>query len=316
MGAACGADTRLYSASLFAAEDHTMSWLQLQLVTDRHHSEALEEALLAAGACSVTLQDGADQPLFEPPPGATPLWDDIRLMGLFTADHDPQQLIDTVRAAFGAELPPHRIEILEDKDWIREWMDSYQPMQFGQRLWICPSWRTPPQPDAVNLMLDPGLAFGTGTHPTTALCLQWLDGLDLRGKTVIDFGCGSGILGIAALLLGAARVIAIDNDPQALLATRDNAARNGLAETQLEALLPHQAARDLVADVVVANILAAPLIALAPQLTAHLRAGGDIALSGILAEQAPVVRSAYEPAIHWGAQQQREDWIRLAGRKA
>jgi len=293
-----------------------MSWLQLQLVTDRDQSEALEEALLTAGACSVTLQDNADQPLFEPPPGATPLWDDIRLMGLFTADRAPQDIIDAVQAALGAQLPTHRIEILEDKDWIREWMDSYQPMRFGTRLWICPSWRTPPEPDAVNLMLDPGLAFGTGTHPTTSLCLQWLDGLDLDGKTVIDFGCGSGILGIAALLLGAKKVIAIDNDPQALLATRDNAQRNGLHENQIQALLPEQVAADIVADVVIANILAAPLISLAPQLTAHLHSGGDIALSGILAEQADGVRIAYEPAVSWHTQLQQEDWIRLAGRKA
>lgn len=292
-----------------------MSWLQLQLCTDRSHSDALEDALLAAGACSVTLQDGADQPLFEPPPGATPLWDDIRLMGLFTADHNPQDIIDAVASAFGAELPPHRVEILEDKDWIREWMDSYQPMRFGTRLWICPSWRTPPEPDAVNLMLDPGLAFGTGTHPTTSLCLAWLDGLDLDGKIVIDFGCGSGILGIAALLLGAAKVIAIDNDPQALLATRDNAQRNGLREDQIQALLPEQLPADISADVVIANILAGPLISLAPQLHGRLRPGGDIALSGILAEQAEAVRAAYEPVVQWQSQLQQEDWIRLAGRK-
>jgi len=293
-----------------------MSWLQLQLCTDSTHSDALEDALLAAGACSVTLQDGADQPLFEPPPGATPLWNDIRLMGLFTADRSPQEIVEAIEAALGAQLPTHRIEILEDKDWIREWMDSYQPMRFGTRLWICPSWRTPPEPDAVNLMLDPGLAFGTGTHPTTSLCLQWLDGLDLAGKTVIDFGCGSGILGIAALLLGAKKVIAIDNDPQALLATRDNAQRNGLGDQQIQALLPEQFAADVVADVVIANILAAPLVALAPQLSAHLRSGGDIALSGILEQQADTVRSAYEPTVCWHSQLQQEDWIRLAGRKA
>lgn len=293
-----------------------MSWLQLQLITDRNHSDALEDALLAAGACAVTLQDGADQPLFEPPPGATPLWDDIRLMGLFTAERDPQDIINAVSAAYGSTLPAHRLEILEDKDWIREWMDSYQPMRFGQRLWICPSWRTPPEPDAVNLMLDPGLAFGTGTHPTTALCLQWLDGMDLNGKTVIDFGCGSGILGIAALLLGATQVIAIDNDPQALTATRDNAQRNGFDEHRIRALLPSQVPANLVADVVVANILAAPLIQLAPQLIARLHRGGEIALSGILAEQAAAVRAAYAPTIHWQSQQQEGDWIRLAGHKA
>jgi ribosomal protein L11 methyltransferase len=293
-----------------------MSWLQLQLITNRHQSDSLESALLEAGACAVTLQDGADQPLFEPPPGATPLWDDIRLMGLFTAERDPQEIVNAVESAYGASLPAHRLEILEDKDWIREWMDSYQPMRFGNRLWICPSWRTPPEPNAVNLMLDPGLAFGTGTHPTTALCLRWLDGLDLNSKTVLDFGCGSGILGIAALLLGAATVIAVDNDPQALTATRDNAQRNGFDANRILTLMPSQVGRDVMVDVVIANILAGPLIQLAPQLLGHLRTAGDIALSGILAEQAKEVRAAYEPAIDWQSLVQEEDWIRLAGHKA
>ncbi|MCL3782939.1 50S ribosomal protein L11 methyltransferase, partial [Prolixibacteraceae bacterium JC049] len=149
------------------------------------------------------------------------------------------------------------------KDWEREWMDNFHPMCFGQRLWICPSWRDVPDENAVNVMLDPGLAFGTGTHPTTAMCLQWLDGLDLAGKTIIDFGCGSGILAIAALKLGAAKAIGIDIDPQAIQASRDNAERNGVSE-RLELYLPKDQPEAMTADVVVANILAGPLRELAP----------------------------------------------------
>ena len=185
-----------------------------------------------------------------------------------------------------------KVELLEDKDWVREWMDHFHPMQFGERLWICPSWRDVPNPDAVNVMLDPGLAFGTGTHPTTALCLQWLDGLDLAGKTVVDFGCGSGILGIAALKLGAARVIGIDIDPQAIQASRDNAERNGVAD-QIELYLPADQPQDVEADVVVANILAGPLRELAPLIAGHGKAGSLMALSGVLESQAPELETIY-----------------------
>ena len=160
------------------------------------------------------MQDQEDQPILEPGVGETPLWDKIKIIGLFPADTDTDLATVTSTANYGDTLPEHRWEILEDKDWEREWMQHYHPLQCGDRLWVCPSWIEPPQPRAVNLLLDPGLAFGTGTHPTTFLCLEWLDSIDLRGKTVIDYGCGSGILGIAALLLGASKVIAIDNDPR------------------------------------------------------------------------------------------------------
>ncbi len=287
-----------------------MTWLQLKLATNRENTEALEDALLAAGAASVTLQDNADQPILEPGVNETPLWDNVKITGLFNADIDTQQTTTIAEKSFGNSLPNARWEQLEDKDWERAWMDNYQPIQCGERLWICPSWLEPPQADAVNLMLDPGLAFGTGTHPTTFLCLQWLEQQDLQGKTVMDFGCGSGILGIAALLLGAQKVIAVDNDPQALMATRDNLARNNLNEAQLETYLPEDTPA-LTTDILVANILAAPLISLAATLKTHLPTQAPICLSGILNHQAENVAKAYQPEYTLSVSAERESWIRL-----
>lgn len=191
-------------------------------------------------------------------------------------------------------------------------MENFHPMRFGQRLWICPSWRDVPEPDAVNVMLDPGLAFGTGTHPTTALCLSWLDGLDLQGKTVIDFGCGSGILAIAALKLGAAQAIGIDIDPQAIQASRDNAERNGVSD-RLSLYLPHEQPADLSADVVVANILAGPLRELAPLISVLPKSGGYLGLSGILASQAESVCEAYEERFTLDPVAEKEEWCRITG---
>ncbi|MDU6435567.1 MAG: 50S ribosomal protein L11 methyltransferase, partial [Pantoea sp.] len=206
----------------------------------------------------------------------------------------------------------HKIEQIEDKDWEREWMDNFHPMRFGERLWICPSWRDVPDPDAVNVMLDPGLAFGTGTHPTTSLCLSWLDGLDLAGKTVIDFGCGSGILAIAALKLGAAQAIGIDIDPQAIQASRDNAERNGVAD-RLSLYLPHQQPENLQADVVVANILAGPLRELAPLISVLPKTGGHLGLSGVLASQADGVCEAYADRFTLDPVAEKEEWCRITG---
>ncbi|MFL0796079.1 MAG: 50S ribosomal protein L11 methyltransferase [Cellvibrionaceae bacterium] len=287
-----------------------MTWLQLKLATTRDDTEALEDALLAAGAVSVTLQDNADQPILEPGVNETPLWDQVKLTGLFNADINTQQTTALAEQSFGGKLPNTRWEQLEDKDWERTWMDNYHPIQCGERLWICPSWLEPPQAEAVNLMLDPGLAFGTGTHPTTFLCLQWLERQDLKGKTVLDYGCGSGILGIAALLLGAEKVVAVDNDPQALIATKDNLNRNKLNEAQLETYLPEETP-EIVADILIANILAAPLISLAPTLKQHLQENAPICLSGILSHQASDVAQAYEPEYPLTASGERENWIRL-----
>lgn len=213
-----------------------MPWIQIRINATAKTADKVSNMLLGRGAQAVTFMDAKDVPVYEPMPGETPLWGETEVMGLFDAETDPAPTIAFFQQIFGEDVG-YKVEQLEDKDWVREWMDHFHPMQFGERLWICPSWRDVPNPDAVNVMLDPGLAFGTGTHPTTALCLQWLDGLDLAGKTVVDFGCGSGILGIAALKLGAARVIGIDIDPQAIQASRDNAERNGVAD-QIELYLP------------------------------------------------------------------------------
>jgi len=289
-----------------------MAWLQITFECTPDTAERLTSLLEELGAVSVTLRDAADQPIFEPPRGSAPLWGATLLTALFEGDADRDALLLQVAAGWAPEpLPPARVEVLEDQDWTRSWMDDFHPMQFGRRLWIVPSWCTPPDPAAVNLMLDPGLAFGSGTHPTTTLCLQWLDGLALEGMTVVDYGCGSGVLAIAAARLGAETVWAVDNDPQALLATEDNAARNEVGG-RIRTFLPDDLPA-LQADVVVANILAGPLLTLAPLLAHLARPGGHLALSGILAEQAAEVATAYAPWFELEPPTQQEEWVRLEG---
>jgi len=289
-----------------------MPWIQLIFEAREEQTNALADALSEVGALAVTLQDGADQPLFEPPPGATPLWSQTRVIGLFEANTVLDSVTQRLGTMLGPEpLPPWRAEALEDKDWEREWMDNYQPIRFGKRLWIVPSWHTPPQADAVNILLDPGLAFGTGTHPTTALCLEWLDAHLQPGIEVMDYGCGSGILAIAALLLGASKAIAVDNDPQALLASRNNASNNGVADRLLIAA-PGQFDTAGV-DLLLANILAQPLISLAPQFATLVKPGAQILLSGILQEQASSVCDAYAPWFDMDGPVVREDWVCLSG---
>ncbi|MFL9598495.1 50S ribosomal protein L11 methyltransferase [Aeromonas veronii] len=290
-----------------------MPWIQIRINATAKTADKVSNMLLGRGAQAVTFMDAKDVPVYEPMPGETPLWGETEVMGLFDAETDPAPTIAFFQQIFGENVG-YKVEQLEDKDWVREWMDHFHPMQFGERLWICPSWRDVPNPDAVNVMLDPGLAFGTGTHPTTALCLQWLDGLDLTGKTVVDFGCGSGILGIAALKLGAARVIGIDIDPQAIQASRDNAARNGVAD-QIELYLPADQPQDVEADVVVANILAGPLRELAPLIAGHGKAGSLMALSGVLESQAPELETIYGQWFDMDPTAVKEEWCRLSGRK-
>lgn len=290
-----------------------MPWIQIRINATAKTADKVSNMLLGRGAQAVTFMDAKDVPVYEPMPGETPLWGETEVMGLFDAETDPAPTIAFFRQIFGENVG-YKVEQLEDKDWVREWMDHFHPMQFGERLWICPSWRDVPNPDAVNVMLDPGLAFGTGTHPTTALCLQWLDGLDLAGKTVVDFGCGSGILGIAALKLGAARVIGIDIDPQAIQASRDNATRNGVAD-QIELYLPADQPQDVEADVVVANILAGPLRELAPLIAGHGKAGSLMALSGVLESQAPELETIYGQWFEMDPTAVKEEWCRLSGRK-
>lgn len=290
-----------------------MPWIQIRINATAKTADKVSNMLLGRGAQAVTFMDAKDVPVYEPMPGETPLWGETEVMGLFDAETDPAPTIAFFQQIFGENVG-YKVEQLEDKDWVREWMDHFHPMQFGERLWICPSWRDVPNPDAVNVMLDPGLAFGTGTHPTTALCLQWLDGLDLTGKTVVDFGCGSGILGIAALKLGAARVIGIDIDPQAIQASRDNAARNGVAD-QIELYLPADLPQDVEADVVVANILAGPLRELAPLIAGHGKPGSLMALSGVLESQAPELETIYGQWFEMDPTAVKEEWCRLSGRK-
>jgi ribosomal protein L11 methyltransferase len=288
-----------------------MAWLQLHLATTEAHADAFQSALEDMGACAVTLTDGADQPVFEPPPGARPLWQNTVVSALFDADRDPTLILAALQQQ-GLDAQAHHHEMLDDQVWERAWMDDFAPMRFGERLWIVPSWSEAPDPQAVNLKLDPGLAFGTGTHETTALCLEWLDRADLQGKAVLDFGCGSGVLAIAALLLGAGNATGTDIDPQALTASEDNARNNGVADG-LSLYLPENLPAEYRCDVLVANILAGPLVELADQLAGYCRPGGTLALSGILAEQAESVRTAYAPWFDLNPTTQQGDWVRIDG---
>lgn len=289
-----------------------MPWLQLRLAITPEQAPACEDSLLEVGAVSVTYMDAEDQPIFEPDLGTTPLWSRTHLLALFEANVDQQSLLAHLRLLLGGELPDYELQPLEDQDWERSWMDNFQPLCFGKRLWIVPSWHSAPDPQAVNLLLDPGLAFGTGTHPTTALCLEWLDAHAPEGLNVLDFGCGSGILAIAALLLGAQQATGTDIDVQALEASRDNAQRNGIAEERFPLYLPPQLPAQP-ADLVLANILAGPLVQLAPVLTAHVRPGGALVLSGILREQAEEVRAAYAEHFDLAPTTEKEGWVRIDG---
>ncbi|WP_439236315.1 50S ribosomal protein L11 methyltransferase [Lonepinella koalarum] len=293
-----------------------MAWVQLRVNSTSEKAEKISDFLAEIGAVSVTFMDSQDTPIFEPLPGETRLWGNTDVVALFDAETEMALILTALRNS--NLLTPdfaYKIEQIEDKDWEREWMDNFHPMQFGQRLWICPSWRKVPDKTAVNVMLDPGLAFGTGTHPTTALCLEWLDGLDLNGKTVIDFGCGSGILAIAALKLGAKNAIGIDIDPQAILASRNNAEQNGVAD-RLQLFLSDDKPMDLKADVVVANILAGPLKELYPVISQLVKPQGDLGLSGILATQASSVCDVYQQKFVLDPVIEREEWCRITGKLA
>ena len=292
-------------------------WQELHFTARKDQVEPLEDWLFACGALSVTLEDEADQPLLEPGPGETPLWDAVRLTALFSGAEDLTPLLDEIPPELCTQAPTVAVPVA-DREWTRVWEDQFRPLQMGKRLWICPSWTPPPDPDAINVFLDPGLAFGTGTHPTTAMCLRALDADLAPGQRVVDYGCGSGILGIAATRLGATAVLGVDNDPQAITASRDNARRNEIPEAAFPVVLPQD---DLVAswqasaNWVVANILAGPLVALAPALTALMAPGGRLLLAGLLVDQADAVIEAYTPAVALSIVDQREEWVLLAGEK-
>ena len=301
-----------------------MGWIQLQLSTTPDLTEDLEYLLEANHSLAITLVDAADQPVFEPIRGETPLWDCIILTALFVAETDPEKLIQQLNKSYlPKKFPPVELKILEDEDWERAWMDNLKPLCFGENLWICPSWAEAPKPEAINIILDPGLAFGTGTHPTTALCLSWLGQQNLTKQVIIDYGCGSGILGIAALLLGAKQVIAVDNDPQALIASRDNCEKNQIDSTIFHTFLPKSFAEEInlenikPIDMLLANILAGPLIDLATYFAALVKPNGGILLSGVLEEQAESVKIAYEPWFEFEPITSKGGWVRIPGcRKA
>ncbi|MEA3278317.1 MAG: 50S ribosomal protein L11 methyltransferase [Pseudomonadota bacterium] len=291
-----------------------MPWLQVTFPTDRERAPLIEAALGSAGALAVTFRDAGDEPQLEPPPGTTPLWSAVRITALFPDDRDARARAQGLAESLSGHLAgAPRFEQLEDQQWERAWLDDFAPTRFGRRLWVCPRGQPAGELDAVVVELDPGLAFGTGHHATTALCLRWLDDTDLRGKRVLDYGCGSGILAIAALRLGAARAVAVDHDPQALEATRANAAANGV-DGRLLAYSPREQP-PLLADVLLANILAGPLIALAPQFGSGVRPGGLLALSGILVDQAAEVTAAYETDFVLDAPRVDGDWVLLSGRR-
>lgn len=273
--------------------------------------EQFSDELQFWGAVAVTLLDEHDNPVLEPGPGETPLWPDIIITALFNEAAARLIALDQIQSLY----PDYQCQLSEfaDQDWQRAWMDDFKPMQFGSKLWVCPSWSTPPDDNAVNIMLDPGLAFGSGTHETTALCLQFLEQTELKGKTVIDYGCGSGILAIAALKLGAKQVYAIDIDEQALEATKANAINNDIDLNQLSINLPGH--NPLKADIIVANILAQPLIELKQHFHELISNSGIIAISGLLLEQRDKVLEHYSVQFQIISQQQLGDWSLLVFKK-
>lgn len=290
-----------------------MSWLEIHITAFSEHVSALSDQLMLLGAEAVTLKDAGDQPIYEPSDADPRIWEETILVGLF----DQQQAMPPILSYLEQQqtegvLTHFELKEVADEDWVRRSLDSFSPICFGKRLWICPSWLTPPDQNAVNIRLDPGLAFGTGTHPTTALCLEWLDQHIHETDYVIDYGCGSGILALAALKLGAKRVLAVDNDPQALEATQSNAEQNAISAFQLQVCFPPKVSKEK-ADLVLANILARPLIDLAPHLAQLVKDKGYIVLSGILIEQVPTIIAAYETFFDMQPPVSKGDWARLVG---
>lgn len=289
-------------------------WLLLKFSVPQVQVPALSNALETCEALSVTIEGATEEQRLQSALEETALWSENHVAGLFAEDKNIDEVLNAVRMALASVgVPPHEVATLPDADWARAWMADYRPVQITPHLWVCPSWCTPPDPHAINLLLDPGLAFGTGTHATTALCLRWLAEQHWRGRTLIDYGCGSGILAIAALKLGAAQATGLDVDPQAVAVSRENAARNAVGE-RYQAGAPGDVPPDLTADVLVANILAGPLIDLAPEIVRRVKPRGRLALSGILTDQAEEVRRCYAPYVELQATQQ-EGWVLLAGQR-
>jgi ribosomal protein L11 methyltransferase len=288
-----------------------MPWLELRLDTNAEQSSALEDALLGAGALAVTYTDAGDQPILEPGVGEMPLWPEIIMIGLFDSATDTEATTERLKDQINS-LPNHRWDILEERVWEREWLKHHKPVRFGDRFWVY--HETVKDTSLPTLLLDPGLAFGTGNHPTTALCLDWIARQPWQERTLIDYGCGSGILAIAAALLGADSVMCTDIDPQALLATRENARRNRIADDQIKLYLAGQEPESK-ASALVANILAGPLVELADSLAEKVIPGGTLCLSGILVEQGPDIVKAYRSRFIDFDLTESGDWLRVTARR-
>ena len=289
-----------------------MTWLELSVRVARQTAPLVESLLQNEPVLALTLTDDADDPVLEPGVGETPLWPSVCVTALFSGDTPVEPLTHMLSLLPGVDRPQQvNFRKFEDQQWERVWLDRFKPMQFGSDLWIVPGDAPIPESALHALRLDPGLAFGTGTHPTTHMCLEWMDGHDFSGETVVDYGCGSGVLGITAAIKRAKTVICIDNDPQALTATSDNAKRNRVRDI-VEGLSPEQF-KPRPADVVLANILAGPLVELAPRLSASVRSGGLLVLSGILEEQADEVENAYAGDFRDLQKKVMDGWVLLTG---
>ncbi len=289
-------------------------WIQIKLRTTNQSADTIAELLEQLGALAVSYTDAEDSPILEPKPGERRLWPNTEVTGLLEQGTDPKPILAVLKQLLGDHIPMVATT-LEDKNWIRAWMDQFKPLKFGQHLWICPSWLSVDEKDSVVVMLDPGLAFGTGTHPTTSLCLSYLDSLDLKDKDVLDYGCGSGILAIAALKLGAKSATGVDIDEQALIASKENAHRNGV-EDKLQLVMGTDKKLDLPQfPITVANILAGPLAELEPIIASLTQSGGKLALSGILTEQADSVIEAYSKDFVMNKVKDLDGWALLTGTK-
>lgn len=286
-----------------------MAWIQINTTVEEKLAEALSDAFMDANAASVTFLDAQDQPIYEPEIGTTPIWSQTKVMALFDAETDSHAVIDFILQTLPeTQANQFKIEALEDKDWVRAWMDQFQPMKFGTNLWIIPSWCEAADPGAVNLMLDPGLAFGTGTHPTTSMCLTWLDQHPPENINVIDYGCGSGVLALAAKKLGAKQVKGTDIDPQAILASNQNAQQN---QANITFDLVENFSSEPV-ELLIANILAGPLKELLPEFDRLLQSQGTLILSGLLTTQAKELIDFYHGAgFNLIEQNDLDDWSQL-----